>query len=38
MKEHNDKLECKFCGHQFDSKAEMKNHAMKKHPEMLNKE
>jgi len=37
MNEHNDKFECKFCGHVLGSKEEMKSHAMEKHPEKMGK-
>jgi len=37
MTEHSDKFECKFCGHHFNTKEEMKMHAMEKHPEKMGK-
>jgi len=37
MNKESDKFECKFCGHQFNFKEEMKEHAMKTHPEKMEK-
>ena len=37
MNEESNKFECKFCGHHFDSKEEMKKHAMETHPEKIDK-
>jgi len=37
MSEKSEKFECKFCGHHFNSKEEMKEHAMKTHPDKMGK-
>jgi len=37
MNIESDKFECTFCGHQFNSKEEMKEHAIKTHPEKMGK-
>jgi hypothetical protein len=29
------RLQCQFCGETFDSKEEMKKHAMRHHPEKM---
>jgi Zn ribbon nucleic-acid-binding protein len=29
------KIECKLCGHSFNSQAEMKSHVMENHPEAM---
>ena len=37
MNDTTNQFECKLCGHRFDSKIEMKKHAMDTHPEMKSK-